>query len=271
MANLFTIGTAGTTTYKNLGIALSAAQGLTMLHLPNSNYVSGTSLQNLANPTAAASTIHGAPTFTNSLMQINTGGTDYLTSVFQDSGGDLTGYCVMKNLDTLASGTTQPIMISNYGSDSAHGAIPSGSKGVSLRAQNTTQCGIVDYELISGASTVRQANQTVTNIASGWHAYAFTIASTGALTITLTFYDLTDGVNANNATTTATSRAWNAAQVFTMGANASLAGYGLAQFAFFALCQSVVGGGGAHSPAQVNQNYLDIQAIMANLATPITV
>jgi hypothetical protein len=255
------------------GIVLPCAVGLTVLHVTTSTYKTGTSLQNLAGTTALASTVNGAPTFTTSGFTINTAGTDFLTTQYTDNGGDITGYCVMKNLDTLAGNTTSPVLLSNYNSDAAHGAVVAGSKGVQFHVTSTTAVTITDFELVSGASTVKNANGTLTaaslNSGTGvWHAFAFTIATVGT-TVTLTFYDLTDGTTATN-TTSSTQRQFNLLQPFLIGTNASAASCGLMSMAFLALAQTAAGAGGAHTAAQIAQNYASIKALMANLPVPIT-
>jgi hypothetical protein len=247
--------------------------GLQVLHLLNSSYVSGTSLKNLASPTAAASTIVGNPTKGNSYFTVVTPGTDEITLSWMDTGGDITFYGVMQNLDTLAGNTTQPVIVSNFGADAAHGSVPGGNKGTTFRAASTTTVQIADYQLISGSATNKSEPVTVTSLSSAWKAYACTIGFAGSTT-TLTIYDLTDNGIAlppQNVVTGVTSRAWNAQQALRLFANQAGTNYGLCNMALFMGYQTANGAGGAHTAAQVAATYAFMQQQCLLLPSPITI
>jgi hypothetical protein len=264
MALITNLGGSVTPTFQPRVFGLAQAPAMTCIHLLNSDpaNLSGTSLANLAYYGAPPSTIMGSPTISSSSFSVNTPGTDFVSTPFFDTGGDLTVYIAALVIDNSGTATTTPVLVSNYATDPARAPLVTSARGVNFRAVSATQLNFVDYEYNGSGINSAHAQISPTNMLTAWKLYAATIATVGT-TVTLSIFNLTDGTSNVMPVTGITQRAWNSTTAFDLFTLPNGSDFGLIKGAFFAMAQSAVGAGGAHTPAMIQANKPGIQAYLA--------
>lgn len=201
-SNILIQGAMLTNAANALAYIAPVQSGLAWFGFLNSSFLSAGTIRNLANPGAPAATPIGAPTVGPSFTTFH-GAADSPVDAFNtglfDSVQDATWYGLVQANDTFASGTTNPLIWSNFGTDTGNPI--TGAKGLNLSVNSAGSGGFPAaawqlHDNGNNAGSAVTANSGTVNV-PGAVLTCYIVGTT--MTVSAIVGSLSNGVTVNQA------------------------------------------------------------------------